>query len=150
MALPALVRKVAELEKAIADNLKAARTLDAVQVEQVRDARKKGQAVPAKLAAVAAAWDKHNETDRQLKRQFAAARDAVEKEKRNVRLSVGDQSDLEGLQGDVRTKRVDLDLTIDGQTQPYVMTLRKYDVKKEEGRAPRSRWMVQSLSPRQG
>jgi hypothetical protein len=145
IALPALVAKVQELEKAVADNLKAARTLDPVLVEQVREARRKGQAVPAKLAAVAGDWDKYNEQDRQLKRQLAVARDAVEKEKRNMRLSVGDQANLDGLQGEMVTKKVELDLSIDGQSQPYVMTLRKYEVKSDSGPAPRGRWVVQSL-----
>ncbi len=153
MALPALVGKAQELEKAVADNKKTAQSysFDHIsEVDQVRELRKAGKPVPAKLAAVAAEWDKYNVKDRDLKRQLAQARDAVEKEKRNLRLSVGDQDDLESLQGEVRTKRVDLDLTIDGQAQPYVMTLRKYDVKREGAAAPPSRWVVQGLAPRQG
>jgi hypothetical protein len=43
------------------------------------------------------------------------------------------------------TKKVELDLSIDGQSQPDVMTLRKYEVKSDSGPAPRGRWVVQSL-----
>ena len=37
--------------------------------------------------------------------------------------------------GEMKEKKIELDLTIDGQVRPYVMTLRKYEMKRERGRA---------------
>ena len=98
---------------------------------QVREARKANKPVPAKLSEVATKWDEFNEKDRELKKARGRAKDAVEKEKRNVARSVGDVDDVESLQGEVTEKQIELDLTIGGQVQPYVMTLRKYELKRE-------------------
>jgi len=146
VTLPDLVAKVKELEKAIADNTKAAQAYNNDHYKERDDlkALKKGAPVPAKLQAVAAEWEALNKKDRELKKALAEAKDAVEKEKRTVALSVGATDDLEGLTGNVVTKKILLGLTIDGQERDYVMTLRKYDVK---GAGARSRWMIQALSP---
>jgi hypothetical protein len=97
---------------------------------------------------VATRWEEFNQKDRETKKAVAEARDAVEREKRNMALSVGTSDGLEAMQGEVKTKKVAVDITIEGQTQPYVMTLKRYDVKREGG-GPRvtTRWMVQSLQP---
>lgn len=151
--LPDLVKKVQDIEAQIAANKKdaGAYSLDHyADIDQVKDLRKKGGAVPAKLTAVAQRWDEFNEKDRDLKRQLAQAKAAVEKEKRSATLSVGQLDDLEQLPGEVLEKKVDLDLTIKGQTKPYVMTLRKYELKREAQGAQRviSRWVVQELEPK--
>jgi hypothetical protein len=110
-------------------------------VDQVREARKASKPVPAKAASVAVEWDKYNQKDRDLKKALADAGAAVEKEKRNLERSLGPQDNAESLTGDMVTKRLDLLLTIGGQDQPYVMTLRKYDVKG----GARPRWVVHDL-----
>ena len=145
-ALPDLVAKVRETEKAIADNTKAARAYNDDHYKELTDikALKKGAPVPAKLQAVAAGWEAFNKKDRELKRALAEAKDAVEREKRNGSLSLGAVDDVEGMAGEVTSKKILLGLTIDGQEREYVMTLRKYDVK---GAGTRSRWMIQSLTP---
>lgn len=146
MPLTELAAKQKELDKAVADNKKAATAYSMdhyAEVTQVRDARAAGKPVPAKLAAVAAEWDKYNQKDRDLKKQLADATAAVEREKRNLERSLGPTENAEGLSGDMLTKRLDLVLTINGQEQPYVMTLRKYDIK---GTA-RPRWVIQDLKP---
>jgi hypothetical protein len=146
VTLPDLANKVRETEKAIADNTKAARAYNDGHYKELTDikALAKGAPVPAKLQPVAAEWDAFNKKDRELKKALAEAKDALEKEKRMVGLSLGATDDLEGLTGDVVNKKVLLGLTIDGQERDYVMTLRKYNVK---GAGGRSRWMVQGLSP---
>lgn len=145
VTLPDLVAKLRDTEKAIADNTKAARAYNDDHYKELGDikALKKGAPVPAKLQSVSNEWDNFNKKDRELKKALAEARDAVEKEKRNAGLSLGGAEDLEGVTGDVVTKKILLGLTIDGQERDYVMTLRKYDVTG----AGRSRWMIQSLSP---
>jgi septal ring factor EnvC (AmiA/AmiB activator) len=141
-----LIAKQKELEKAVAENKKAATAYSMdhyAEVDQVREARKAGKPVPGKLQAVAAEWDKYNQKDRDLKKALADATAAVEKEKRNLERSLGPTDNAEGLSGDMLTKRLDLVLTINGQDQPYVMTLRKYDIKG----SARPRWVVQDLKP---
>ena len=73
---------------------------------------------------------------------MADAKAAVEREKRNVALSVGQIEDMETLKGDMITKDVDLNLTIGGQVKPYVMTLRKYELSGGTGGRMVSRWVV--------
>ncbi len=141
-----LVAKQKELDKAVAENKKVATAYSMdhyAEVTQVRDARAAGKPVPAKLSGVASEWDKYNQKDRDLKKQLADANAAVEREKRNLERSLGPTENTEGLTGDLLTKRLDLVLTINGQEQPYVMTLRKYDIKG----SARPRWVIQDLKP---
>ena len=146
MPLTELVAKQKDLDKAVADNKKAATAYSMdhyAEVDAVREARKAGKPVPGKQQAVAAEWDKYNQKDRDLKKQLADANAAVEREKRNLERSLGPTENAEGLSGDMLTKRLDLVLTINGQEQPYVMTLRKYDIKG----SARPRWVIQDLKP---
>ena len=141
-----LIAKQKDLEKAVAENKKAATAYSMdhyAEVDQVREARKAGKPIPGKLQAVAAEWDKYNQKDRDLKKALADATAAVEKEKRNLERSLGPTENAEGLSGDMVTKRLDLVLTINGEDQPYVMTLRKYDIKG----SARPRWVVHDLKP---
>jgi hypothetical protein len=146
VALPDLVAKVKDTEKALADNTKAAQAYnnDHWKERDALKALKPGAPVPAKLQPVATEWENFNKKDRELKKALAEARDAVEKEKRTASLSLGGADDLESMTGNVITKKILLGLTIDGQERDYVMTLRKYDVK---GAGARSRWMIQGLAP---
>ena len=145
VTLPDLTAKVRDTEKAITDNTKAARVYNDGHYKELGEmkALKKGAPVPAKLQTVSTEWENFNKKDRELKKALAEAKDAVEKEKRNASLSLGGAEDLDGVTGNVVTKKILLGLTIDGQERDYVMTLRKYDVKG----AGRSRWMIQSLTP---
>lgn len=61
--------------------------------------------------------------------------------------SIGAADDAESLQGEMKEKKIELDLTIAGQVQPYVMTVRKYEMKRESGPRVVSRWVVQELRP---
>jgi len=145
-----LVKKAKDLEARLAENKKKynAYFLDHMnEVDEVRTAKKNGGAVPGKLSAVAQDWDKFTETEKDIKRQLADAKSAVEKEKRTMMVSVGNVDDVDSLQGDAISKQVDLQLTIGGQPQAYVMTLKKYDVKTAAGARPASRWIVANLKP---
>src|SRR6266545_3751585 len=128
--LPDLAKKVAELEAELAANKKAA------------------ESVPPGLAKVAEEWGKFNDKDRDLRKQVAEAKTAVEKEKRNVSLSVGQLEDVEKLAGEMVQKQVDLDLTVAGEAKAYTMVLRKYEL--SGGSVPRmvSRWVVQDIKPK--
>lgn len=144
-----LAKKVRDLEAEQAANTRAARAYNNehyAELDQLK-ALKAGAAVPAKLQPVKAEWDKFNAKDRELKKAIAEAREAVEKEKRSVIRSVGQVDDVETLEGEMKEKQIKLDLTIGGQTSPYVMTVRKYEVKRESGPRVVSRWVVQSLQP---
>jgi hypothetical protein len=151
--LPDLEKKVQEAEAAVAANQKAARaySIDHVnEVTEIREVEKKGGKIPPKLTAQAAEWDKFGQTDRELKRTAAEAREALQKEKDAVALSVVERNDdLNGLKGDELNKNLDLTLTIDGQPKAYGMTLRRYEL-KDEGKttARMSRWIVAALTPK--
>jgi hypothetical protein len=148
--LPELAQKAKDADAAVAANTKAVRTwsLDSYsEIEAVREARKNNKPVPPKLSEVATKWDDFNAKDREYKKTVALSKEALEKEKRSVARSVGDVDNVEALQGEVTEKQVKLDLTIGGQVQPYVMTLRKYELKREGGGRVQSRWVIQNLQP---
>lgn len=150
--LPDLVQKVADIDKEIADNKKAASAYALENLsgwEQVQEARRKDAKIPAKLQKVADDYDNFTTKDRDLKKELAEAKEAVEQEKRDVRLSVGDLPDMDTLKGEVTTKRLELMLTIAGQQEPYVMELKKYDLAADGGQGRVvSRWMVHDLRPK--
>ena len=148
--LPGLAQKVKDLEAELAANTKAARTYNNdhyVELDALK-ALKKDAAVPAKLKPIKAEWDKFSEKDRELKKAIANAEEAVEKEKRSVLRSIGQADDIESLAGEMKEKKIELDLTIDGQVRPYVMTVRKYEMKPAAGPRVVSRWVVQALQPK--
>jgi hypothetical protein len=149
--LPDLVQKAADAEKAMAENKKQAQLHyndNYLMVEQVKEAQKKGAPISAKLQPVAAKWNEFQNKGRDLMKAVAQTKDAVEKEKRAVQKSVGQMDDLLTLPGEMIEKKVEVDLTIGGQTQPYVMTLRKYELKRETGPKVTSRWVITSLQPK--
>jgi hypothetical protein len=149
VAAPELAAKLKDLEAQLSKNTKDARsTLDGAKVEEVKALRRQGKPVPASLQAAAAEYDKFSKADADLKKQVSAAREALDKERRHMTLSVGTVDNLEGVSGEVVSKTVDIDLTLkDEKPAPYVMTLRKYELQREGPRAI-SRWVVQDLKPR--
>jgi hypothetical protein len=147
--LPDLVKKMKDTEKAVADNKKAAQTYvnaHYAEYDKVKDLQK-GAAIPAKLRPVADEVEKYNQKDRELRKALSDAKDAVDRERRHAILSLGERDDVDKLSGEVLTKKVRVAVTSGGQTQDYIVTLRKYDVKGDAGPQPVSRWMVQSLTP---
>jgi len=151
--LPDLVKKAADLEAQQKANEKEYRAWGndlAVypKLDQMRAVRSKGGKLPAALQPTADKFDAFQAKDRELKKAVADARVAVEREKRNVALSVGQTDDIETLTGEVLSKDVDVNLTIGGQVKPYVMTLRKYELTGGTGARMVARWVVQSLVPK--
>jgi hypothetical protein len=149
VVLPDLVAKVKDLEAQLAANKKAygAYSLDHfAELEKVQEARRKNASVSGGLTPVAAKYDEFNQKDRELKRALGGAKDAVEKERRNVRLSVGEVEGVEALPGKMLTKKVDVEVSVKNENpQTYAMTLRKYELQRE---GSRSRWVVQALQPK--
>jgi len=149
--LPDLVKKLKELETEMAANKKEANAYNNdhyPEIEQVKEAQKKGAKPAAKLADVAARWEEFNKKDYGLRKAVAEARDALEKEKRNVILSVGQVDNVESLAGELSTKQIDMTLTIQGKPENYVMTLQKYDVTGATGQRVISRWVITGLQPK--
>lgn len=118
------------------------------QLDKMREARAKGSKLSGPLQAIADKFDAFQAKDRELKKAVADAKAAVEKEKRNVALSIGQTDDVETLTGEMLSKDVDVNLTIGGAVKPYVMTLRKYELTGGTGPRMVSRWVVQSLVPK--
>ena len=152
--LPGLVAQEQELAAALAKNMKDARTwgndLEVYpKLDKVRELQKAEKKIPANLQPIADTWEEYNAKDRELKTQVADAKRAVASERRNSALSVGKIETLDSLAGEVVAKSVAVDLTIDGQVQPYVMGLRKYELESDgSGARMMSRWVVQSLDPK--
>ena len=147
--LPSLVAKVTELDLALADNKKAynAYFLDhPKEVDQVRDLLKKDNAkIPANLQTYATEWEKFTQKEKDLRKALADAKDAVDREKHNVSLSLGNIEDIETLTGEMIAKKLDLVLTIAGEPKNYVMGLRKYDMQGTGTARVVSRWVIYSL-----
>jgi len=147
-----LVKKTKDTDKQIGDNKKAAAAYAQENVSgwnQISDILAKNGKVPANLQKVASEREKFNQNDRDLKKALAESKDAQEREKRVVQLSVGNEPDIEIMPGEMTTKIVDLDLTIGGQTQRYGMGLRKYDLQRTGGTGRMvSRWVVYTLEPK--
>jgi hypothetical protein len=151
--LPGLVVELAELEAALDQNKKDYRAwgndLEVYpKLERVRKLRKDEKKIPKSLQPIEEKWDGFNARDQELKAEVAAAKQAVTAETRNAHLSVGQRDGITTLAGEVVSKTVALDLTIDGQVQPYTMGMRKYEL-EDDGSGGRmvSRWVVYSLDP---
>lgn len=153
--LPDLVQKQKDLEAELAKNTREARAWGNdlsvyPKLDKMREIRGKNGKLPADLQPVADKWDGYQSKDRELKKQVADAKNAVERERRNVVLSVGNVEQVETLKGEMISKDLNLDLTINGEKKPYVMALRKYELASNTGSRMVSRWVVQSLSPAKG
>jgi hypothetical protein len=153
--LPDLIKKVQEVDSQLQANKRASQEFANedngkrfLQIQEVQEAQKKSAKIPTALTAVAQKWAEFNEKDRALKKQLAEARSAVEAEKRNVMLSIGQQSEVEGMSGQMASKDLDLELTIAGEVKPYTMTLRKYDMEGGTGARVVSRWFIYALKPK--
>jgi hypothetical protein len=116
-------------------------------VEEVRELVKNDSKIPARLDAPAAAWKGFTDKEKELKKVLSDATSAVEREKRHLSLSVGPMDDLEALEGELLQKDIELELTVAGTPAPYVMGLRKYEVKPASSSAKvLSRWVIVSLA----
>ena len=151
--LPDLVKKQKDLEAEQKANEKEFRAwgndLNVYpKLDQMRAARAKGGKLSPALQPIADKFDGFQTKDHELKKAVSDAKAAVEREKRNVALSVGQVEDIETLTGDMLSKDVDLNLTIGGQVKPYVMTLRKYALTGGTGPRMVARWVVESLVPK--
>jgi len=151
--LPDLVKKQKDLEAELAKNTRDARAWGNdlniyPKLDQVRSLEQKGAKIPANLEPIHQKWSEFNDKDRELKKAVADAKAAVERERRNVGLSIGQTEDIDTLTGEVLSKDVDLNLTIKGEVKPYVLTLRKYELTGGTGPRMVSRWVVQSLTPK--
>jgi hypothetical protein len=151
--LPDLVKKAAAVEAEQKANEKEYRAWGndlAVypKLDQMKAARAKGGKIPPALQPVADKYDGFQTKDRDLKKAVQEAKAAVEREKRNVGLSIGQVEDMETLTGDVISKDITLELKVAGQTKPYQMTLRKYELTGGTGGRMVARWVVQTLQPK--
>jgi hypothetical protein len=153
VTLPDLVKKQNEIQEALDQNTKEARAWGNdlkiyPKLDRVRELERDGKRIPSSLQPIHEKWTAYNDRDRELKGQLAAAKRAVEQERRNTQLSVGQVEGLEKMTGEMVSRKIDLSITIDGQPQPYVMTLRKYELDNEGNRRMISRWVVEDLEPK--
>jgi hypothetical protein len=151
--LPDLDKQVQAADAAVNANVKAAKAYSMdhfKEVDQIREIENKRGKVPASLAVPAAEWNKFNQNDRSLKKALGEAKEAAQKEKNAVVLSlVGSSEDISGLTGDEIDKKVNLLVTIAGTAKPYTMTLKRYEL-HDEGKSNNrmSRWIVAAIEPK--
>jgi hypothetical protein len=151
--LPDMVKKQKDLDAELAKNMRDYRAWGndlAVypKLDELKATRSKGGKVPPALQPIADKYDGFQSRDRELKKSAAEAKAAVEREKRNVALSVGNIEEIETLTGEMTSKDIELELTIEGEKKPYVMTLRKYELTGGSAARMVSRWVVQSITPK--
>lgn len=147
--LAGLVEKGKQLEASVAANKKEAaayQLANAADYNRYVDVKDKTK-VPANLQKFAAEWTKFEQTDKELRKQISENKAAVEKERKNVQLSVGQVEGLDTMTGEVVDKTLDLALTVKGEVKNYTMVLRKYDLTGGPGDRG-GRWVVQSLQPK--
>jgi hypothetical protein len=145
--LPDLIKKGKDLEAATAENKKKAgdfRNTNVVEYNRYVDVKDKTK-IPANLQKFVDEWLAFEKSDKDLRKQTSENKAAVEKERKNAALSVGQLPDLDSLSGEVVEKNLDLALTVNGQVKSYAMGLRKYDLQGSSGSRMVSRWVVQSL-----
>jgi len=118
------------------------------EVDQVKPlVNKPGAVIPPKLQPYAARWKEFTDKERELKKAVAEAKDALEKEKRLVALSIGTNEGLEGMAGKMRSKTLDVAISIGGETKDYTMVLRKYEMTGGTQRTL-NRWVIYELKPK--
>jgi hypothetical protein len=148
--LPELTQKMKDAEAAVTQNKREITNYNldhTVEVDQVKEARKSGGKVAARLQAVADTWEKFMHKDKELKRALAEAKGKVDKEKQALTLSVG-ALDFDTLSGTMVTEQLELLLTVEGQQAPYLMNMRQYRLKGTGGGNVLSRWVVFGLEPK--
>ena len=150
--LPELVTRGKKLEGDAAANKKEAGAYSLAHADEYNrymEATRKGAKVPAGLQKFSDDWGKFEQNDKDLKKYMAENKAAVERERRNVQLSVGPNDALDTMTGEMVEKTLDLALTIKGEVKNYTMALRKYELtgSASTGRSV-SRWVVQTLQPR--
>jgi hypothetical protein len=115
------------------------------EATEVLDLLRNRKPVPGRLQAVADKLESFNSKKKELGVARAKAKERVDKEKQTVILSVGELDNVEALTGTMATKQVELLLTIGGQQQPYLMTLRQYKLQAPSGMRAMNRWVVCGL-----
>jgi hypothetical protein len=147
-----LVAKGKALEGEVAENKKEAARYqleNAATYNKYVDVKDKTKMPPA-LQKFAEEWQKFEQADKDKRRQIAENKAAVERERKNAQLSVGQVEGIDAMTGDIVEKSLDLALTVDGQVKNYTMGLRKYELTGGAAAAGRSvsRWVVQTLQPK--
>ena len=148
--LPDLLKQQKEAEEAVTQNKRAITNYNldhTLEVDQVREARRTGAKIPSRLQAVADTWDAFIEKDRELKREAAEAKDRADKERQTLILSVGELEGLESIPGTMLTRQIELQLTVNGEKQGTIMTLKQYKMEPPSGGRILSRWVVTGLDP---
>jgi len=150
--LPGLVAQGKKLEADLAANKKEAGAYSLAHGDEYNrymEATRKDAKIPANLQKFEGDWTRFEQTDKDLKKQIAENKAATEKERRNTLLSIGQNTDVDAMTGEIVEKTLDLALTINGEVKNYTMGLRKYELTggASQGRTM-DRWVVQTLQPK--
>lgn len=120
-----------------------------LEVDKVKPLVETGAAVPKNLQTTANDWKKFNDADKELKTKSSEAKQAYDRERRLVLMSVGQAGNPDALAGDLITKTATVEVDADGGVKTYSIQLRKYDVAPggQAAKKVMSRWLIQSITP---
>lgn len=96
-----------------------------------------------KLGEVQAEWEKIMVDRKTLERTVQDLNRQLEKESKLAKMSLMVDAPINKLEGNVLTKRINVNVTQSGQVNPYVFTMTKYDLTNPENNvSPKSRWII--------
>ena len=139
--LPGMLEKQRKLEEQRKEQIRVTQTkngeLEDLEFE-VEDARGKAKAeMEQKIEELRTLVNAEKEKVREYTVQLGNIKKEIENEKSLIKLSTGQENNLEMFGGEVSQTRVDLKVTLDdGNVADYVMVLRKYILKLKDGVNP--------------
>ena len=95
------------------------------------------------LGDVQVAWEKTIQERKDLERKMQDIKRDLERELRIVSMTMMSSPEIKGLDGNVTTKEVLLNVTTGGEEKPFAFILQKYNlINKEDDKAAASRWII--------
>ena len=149
--LSSLAKALKEVDEAAAENKKdegAYFNAHPLEVDKVKPLVESGAAVPKNLQTTATEWKKFTDADKDLKARAAEAKQAYEREKRLVAMSLGATGAGDSLEGFLVTKTATVEVDTGKEVKVLAIAIRKYDIAPgSKGAKTMSRWLIQSITP---
>lgn len=96
-----------------------------------------------KLGEVQAEWEKIMADRKTLERNVQDINRNVERETKLAKMSLMVDAPITKLDGNVLTKKINVNVTQEGQVKPYTFTMMRYELTNPENNvSPKSRWII--------
>jgi hypothetical protein len=120
---------------------------DDIEKIQLRLDKNPDATFSGKLAEVHEEWQSIIENRKNLERSVQAINRELEKEAKLAKMSLLADMSVEGLEGTVHKKDVDVMVTSGGQQKPYTFMLQRYNLTNPETNvSPSSRWIIVDIT----